>query len=42
MWDHLFGALAAYKRIINIAGCANIVSKTLSGKTSDYKYFKYT
>ena len=26
MWDHLLGALAAYKRIIAIASCANIVS----------------
>ena len=24
-WDHLFGALATYKRIITIAGCANTV-----------------
>ena len=26
VWDHPLGALAAYKRIITIAGCANIVS----------------
>ena len=26
MWDHSLGALATYKRIITIAGCANIVS----------------